>query len=45
MEKVGSIPEIIFFLKEMGEVFDDSPSTRIDSDSDLLPENRSPSDL
>ena len=38
MEKHGSIPEIIAFLREFQEVFDDSPSTNPSENSVLTPE-------
>ena len=45
MQRCGSIPEIIAFLREFQEVFDDSPSTNPSENSASIPEVQTSRDI
>ena len=45
MNKCGSIPNIIALLREIREVFDDSPSTQAEEDSNHPPIIQVPNDI
>ena len=45
MNKCGSIPNIIALLREIKEVFDDSPSTQAEEDSNHPPIVQVPNDI
>lgn len=45
MKKCGSFPNLISFLREIQEVFDDSPSTHLDEDSNSILEPQSSNDI